>query len=191
MSFSLNEVDAMAKRATRGVGYAWGLAEEAGKATRWLCAHSLDGVSVLAATLEDDPDPSSCPLIAGTALSDKAADLTDAPLTLIDLSQPMLLLAFAGSAARQLGHPVTLTCNSVVAVTDGSGLALSGTFPIQAKTVDIRLGGQMDTPLQTATRVTPDQNAWATLERFAHRTYAPATEESRRLGAGAGLSDND
>ena len=29
------------------------------------------------------------------------------------------------------------------------------------------------------------------LNTFAHRTYAPATEESRLLGAGAGLSDND
>jgi hypothetical protein len=29
------------------------------------------------------------------------------------------------------------------------------------------------------------------LEAFAQRTYAPATEASRMLGAGAGLSDND
>jgi hypothetical protein len=31
----------------------------------------------------------------------------------------------------------------------------------------------------------------ATLTRFAHNTYAPATEASRLAGAGAGLSDND
>jgi len=29
------------------------------------------------------------------------------------------------------------------------------------------------------------------LSAFAARTYAPATEESRLAGAGAGLSDND
>ena len=33
MNLSLNEVDAMAKKAARGAGYSWGLAEEAGKAT--------------------------------------------------------------------------------------------------------------------------------------------------------------
>jgi len=31
----------------------------------------------------------------------------------------------------------------------------------------------------------------AVLTRFAHNTYAPATEASRLAGAGAGLSDND
>ena len=31
----------------------------------------------------------------------------------------------------------------------------------------------------------------AMLGRFAHRTYAPATQESRLAGAGAGLTDND
>ncbi len=32
---------------------------------------------------------------------------------------------------------------------------------------------------------------WSLLERFAARTYVPATEESRRSGAGAGQIDND
>ena len=31
----------------------------------------------------------------------------------------------------------------------------------------------------------------AELHRFAHRTYVPASEQSRSAGAGAGLSDND
>ncbi|MFV1875593.1 hypothetical protein [Nioella sp.] len=34
-------------------------------------------------------------------------------------------------------------------------------------------------------------NTVAALNAFAHRTYAPATEESRLAGAGAGLTDND
>lgn len=38
MSFALNEIEATAKRATRGAGYDWGLAEDASKAVRWLCA---------------------------------------------------------------------------------------------------------------------------------------------------------
>ena len=36
MNVSMNEVESMAKTAARGAGYSWGLAEEAGKATRWL-----------------------------------------------------------------------------------------------------------------------------------------------------------
>ena len=32
---------------------------------------------------------------------------------------------------------------------------------------------------------------WSILSAFAQRTYAPATENSRLLGAGAGLGDDD
>ena len=31
MNWSLNELDAMARKAARGAGYSWGLAEEAGR----------------------------------------------------------------------------------------------------------------------------------------------------------------
>ncbi|MEL7259121.1 MAG: DUF3726 domain-containing protein, partial [Pseudomonadota bacterium] len=43
MSWSLNEVESLARKAARGAGYSWGLAEEAGKATRWTCAAGWPG----------------------------------------------------------------------------------------------------------------------------------------------------
>ena len=36
-----------------------------------------------------------------------------------------------------------------------------------------------------------DGAAWSTLQGFAGRKYAPATEASRSAGAGAGTTDND
>ena len=36
MTYSLYEIEVTGKRAARGSGFSWGLAEEAGKATRWL-----------------------------------------------------------------------------------------------------------------------------------------------------------
>ena len=36
-----------------------------------------------------------------------------------------------------------------------------------------------------------DEADWQALCRLAHRTYVPASEESRARGAGAGSSDND
>ena len=35
MSHSLGEVEALARKAARGGGYSWGMAEEAGFAVRW------------------------------------------------------------------------------------------------------------------------------------------------------------
>jgi hypothetical protein len=209
MSFALNEVEAMAKRASRGAGYPWGLAEEAGKATRWLCAQQLDGCAELAkvleadfakslrghtpATLEEEWKGQStlCPLGTGAILSDLAAGIAQKPVTLHDVMQPSLILPFAAYVARKTGGCVMVTCDAIAAVTDGYGLSVANPFPNRAATLVVQRGGTTVGQTTLASRATPTTEVWATLNRLAHRTYAPATEQSRLLGAGAGLSDND
>ncbi len=209
MSFSLNEIEATAKRATRGAGYAWGVAEEAAKATRWLCAQDVDGAAELARLLEygfagavtghipagtqgDWSGPGTlCPLMTGALLSDRSDLLHAGPIRIRQLAAPMMLLPFAAHAARNQGSVVTVTCGDFSAATDGAQLAVANDCPAHADHVEIALGGPLTAPRARQTRATPDPAAWKTLNRFAHRTFAPATEESRLLGAGAGLSDND
>lgn len=208
MTLSLNETEAMAKRATRGAGYPWGLAEEAAKATRWLCAHGIDGCAALARLLtamdgapRGDHAPrigpvwtapaALCPLVTGAALSDRAALLADGPLRLGPTAEPALLLPFAALCARAQGAPVTLTAPGVTAITDGTSLALTGALPPEATEITVSLGGTLQDPAPHQTRARPDPAAWEVLARLAHRTYAPATEASRLSGAGAGLNDND
>lgn len=205
--FALNEVEATGKRAARGAGYGWGLAEEAAKATRWLCAQGLSGCAALAQVLQADlvqAAPVSaphtqdwqgaaalCPLATGAALSDRAAMLRNGPLRLYDVEAPVMLLPFAGYVARQLGQCVELDFDGVTAATDGFRLNLSGPLPARAERVTLQTGISPGTARPLHDRATPDPQVWDILNQFAHRTYAPATEESRRLGAGAGLSDND
>lgn len=209
MSYALNEVEATAKRAARGAGYDWGLAEEAAKATRWLCVQGLDGAAVLAGLLEAGyaaelpahvpqsldgnwlAEVPLCPLAAGAALSDCAAQLQSAPLATGPVSRPAMILPFAAMAARQLGTCVTVAGEGFQAVTDGTGLHCEGTLPETAAQLTIRAAGSLANAYPSFTRAEPEEAAWAVLNRFAQKTYAPATEESRLLGAGAGLSDND
>ncbi|WP_371169709.1 DUF3726 domain-containing protein [Aliiroseovarius sp. 2305UL8-7] len=209
MSFSLNEVEATAKRATRGAGYSWGTAEEAAKATRWLCAHGQDGAVALAELLNagygsaaTDHAPQNldeiwqcsgnlCALVTGACLSDCAQLLSDRPVQMRGVSVPMMILPFAASAARTLKASVSVECGDVVAVTDGSQLSITGPFPNEARELRISRGGVIADTQPIMTRARPNADAWRALNTFAHRTYAPATEESRLLGAGAGLSDND
>ena len=116
MNWSLNELEAMARKAARGAGYSWGLAEEAGKATRWLSAAGLPGpaslLQLLAAVDRTDfqvvtPRVSAghcsaeagtlCPLFTGVALCDGALEFSPPQaLTLSNLSVPLLLLPFIG-----------------------------------------------------------------------------------------------
>ena len=205
MSFSLNEVEVTAKKAARGAGYSWGLAEEAGKATRWLCAQGLDGCAALAALLGDprheiptcdgvvwSGSGALCPLATGAALSDFAENLADGPIRLVEVVQPQLLLPFAAGAARHLGTVLTLSCDTLTARTDGTGLDLA-LIPSPPGTSDVTVsrGAAMAGARSIQTRAAPDPAIWAILTGLAARTYAPATDASRRLGAGAGLSDND
>lgn len=209
MSFSLNEVEATAKRAARGAGYSWGLAEEAAKATRWLCARGLPGCDPLTNILEAgfakniaEHSPQSlsarwqghaqlCPLSTGAVLSDCAVLLKTEELRLESTASPMLLLPFVAAVAHQINTTLTIESATFCAKTDGEDLSLEGDFPPVTTTISVRQGGPLKTTQPHQTRATPDPEAWAILNRFAKRTYAPATEESRLLGAGAGVTDND
>lgn len=206
MSYSLNEVEATAKRASRGAGFAWGLAEDAAKATRWLCAHDLDGVGHLAELLDRSDRslhrPTSfegawtgegalCPLRTGCLLSDSVNLLSSHHVAMERVASPALLLPFAALAARQLKSPVTLDCDGMTVCTDGHIVSATADWPAMAQTVTVTLGGDLPVSSARKTRATPRPADWDALNRLAHKTYAPATEESRLLGAGAGLSDND
>ena len=203
MTLSMNEVEATAKKATRGAGYPWGLAEEAGRATRWLCGRDLDGCQALAGLLvETDgsdlnrwtprcdgplwnaPGGKLCPLIAGTALSDRALALSSVRMAV--LVMPLLLLPFAALAAQQRETVVEVDMPGARAATDGRALSVSGTFPPVTDQLDIAFGGHLQQPLPARSRADPDANILGLLNRLAHRTYAPATDASRLSGPGQG-----
>ncbi len=210
MNLSLNEVEALAKKATRGAGYPWGLAEEAGMATRWLCARDVDGCTELARLLEQcdgtklsdwSPDVSGdvwspvgrklCPITTGAAMSDHADGWADNTLQMEDVAQPFLLAPFAGASAKQLNRTVEIFWDGAVLSTDGDDLSIAGETHPEATRVSVKSGGTIGTPTQRCTRAVLPKEGFETLTKFAQRTYAPATEESRIKGAGAGLSDND
>ena len=52
MKVSLNQIEQTARKAARGAGLAWGLADEVGRAMRWLHTYGLNGAALLAAHLD-------------------------------------------------------------------------------------------------------------------------------------------
>lgn len=207
--FSLNEIAATAKKAARGAGYPWGIAEEAAQATPWLCGLHLGGCRALAGLLAQidgrnviDHTPQKtdgiwtarggwlCPLMAGACLSDSAMRLRDGPVEMAQVTRPLLLLPFAAAAARQLKQCLQITWPGQSVATDGTVLALEGTAGLtipRAGEVKLRIGPMTGTPCTRRSRATPNAEDWEMLEALAARLYAPATEASRRLGAGADI----
>ncbi len=217
MSFSLNEIEAMGKRAARGAGLDWGIAEEAGKAARWLTAHGLPGPELLAELLTRNEGKSYaelapvsvdgvweaksgqlCPLVAGAALSDRAAEVAAGrEFEFGSIAFPLLLAPYAACGARSRGAAIELSWSGVMlTISPDDGLAVEGDIAaVAARTADYvhcrPAGKDTVTPPAGEPGRAVDAETWSRLSAFAHRTLAPATEASRLAGAGAGLTDND
>ena len=213
MSLSLNEVEALAKKATRGAGYPWGLAEDAGKAVRWLYSRDVEASAALASVLRESAEhgvrdrtprlsgtpPSNwtaagnslCPIVSGPTLSDLASVHDDAELSLQNVTCPILLAPFAGLAAGYLDRTVSLIWGESVVTTDSRVLSVEGEISTRTATVTVTTGMLLRSPQPVRTRANVPADILALLDQLATQTLAPATEESRLKGAGSSLSDNE
>ena len=191
MDLSMNEVEAQSRKAARGAGYSWGEAEDVGKAVRWLCQQGVDGCEHLAELLLAGPDPTNCPIRLGIHLSDTARILKFNPMYFGLVSNPILMVPFAASASAQIEQPLAINYDSWSAKVDRSAFEIAGEITRIAASAEVMTTAEPPKPSSLVSRTHPQTETWGTLSKFAHRTYAPATEESRILGAGAGLSDND
>ncbi len=217
MNRSLNEIESLARCAARGAGMSWGLAEEAGKAVRWLSAAGWPGGAALAALLaaEDGADAAAlcpdlvggrwrarggllCPIATGAALSDRAAALAmGGGVTLGPVARPILLVPFLAAAADATGARLRIVWPGI-AIACGGGetrAAVDDPEALTAARAEEAAIGHGDAPgaetIAHAWRGDIDEATAHALSEFARRTYAPATPERRLSGAGAGLSDND
>ncbi|NNF70737.1 MAG: DUF3726 domain-containing protein [Rhodobacteraceae bacterium] len=218
MSYSLNEIASLSKRAARGAGYDWGLADEAARAVRWLSARHLPGPEALARllALQDGADISGlvpldvqgnwagssghlCPVGTGATLSD-CAFLMDAghEISMSNVRIPLLLLPFVADIACQCSVPAEMRFGGTSCATDGISLQTSQQTALaelaatsELAEVIIAISAETGFDSDPVIRGSMSGEAQAGLKRFAGRTYAPATESSRLLGAGAGTSDND
>ncbi|MGC6452592.1 MAG: DUF3726 domain-containing protein [Candidatus Puniceispirillaceae bacterium] len=203
MSWSLGETAALALKAARGGGLSWGLAEEAAAAVIWLHTNNLPGISALCSYLGNPDDgprtDGACPILTGCALIDgampipaKAGEMTD----IGPVRAPLLLLPFVArlddGAIWLLASRTTHQDDHSIDGNAGDSFAshyLSGAAGCRLVRRTCR---QVISPRPEVLRLA-DHFACCVerLGTFAHRTYAPATGQSRLSGAGAGLTDND
>ncbi|MBR9650375.1 DUF3726 domain-containing protein [Thalassovita aquimarina] len=213
--FSLNEIEVTGKRAARGAGLPWGIAEEAGKAARWLVERGLPGPRLLAEVLTRNdgrdyadlapvsdqgtwqaPSGRLCPLIAGAALADRASELAaGGEIALAATSLPLLLAPYAACVAGQTGAAIEIgwTGATLTLMPDGCAIVAEGDALTvrSAEHVYCRRARAIPAAMTFTADRDVDADTWSRLGDFAQRTFAPATEASRLAGAGAGLTDND
>lgn len=217
MTWSLNELDVETKKAIRGAGLSWGVAEEGGKAVRWLAAHGVDPLPALADVLERHDrreritsafkmpetgrwtaDVPICPIALGVALCDHADRLATEGCVVGPVARPLLLAPFVAAAARILRRPLQLEADGRKIMLDQRGDPSGDLSTLDASdALEIRCTMIADrasiSPVKAASThgIETDASSWARLASYGQRTYVPASERSRREGAGAGLIDND
>jgi hypothetical protein len=187
VSRTLAEIRATATKAARGAGHDWGLAEEAGVATRVLESHDLPGVHVLARLLSGAGGAAQCGLRAMAALSDRLPFPDDAIPEGPGGGTPVAGRALdpfrAGTGHvpyAPLGRGDHPLCTPTGVVAQGSLDA-----DIAARVVLEPSPGGPDAPRgpDWKSRILAAAD-WDVLERFAAKTLVPDTAASRALGAG-------
>ncbi len=216
---SLNEIQAYGQRAARGAGMSWGLAQEAGRATRWLAERGLPGVELLVGLLTANDkrsyasmspviadghwwagDGELCPVCTGAALCDRIDILTRGEqIRLSALAYPLLLAPFLDQSWRSDASTYELRWRNARVLVCGDSVTLEGelqsAFLVEnAGEVNVSISDcrkALPTHQLRMTGVETSTAAWRAMAALAKRTYVPASEESRALGAGAGRIDND
>ncbi|MCY4191373.1 MAG: DUF3726 domain-containing protein [Rhodospirillaceae bacterium] len=213
---SRNEINGLAMKAARGAGLPWGLAEEAGWAACWLESRRLGGMSALASNLEalasedwslDFPEPSAGEwravsgitdgLLAGVTLADRAGlDLNPSVsiLVLRKVRWPILMVPFLAEAVcpRHVALELQVEEHTVSVGIFPHGVdrdveilkhkSRSGAVFLEAR--DLDKGNRAVLELDGSIPI--DQDAYARLEYWAHKTCVPESAESRQKGAGGG-----
>jgi len=212
---TLSETETCLRKAARACGLDWGIAEEAGKAARWLAAFDLPGPEAMLAHLqelrgfdyrhfipdcEQEPWQASggllCPVITGAALADRSAGMLDGhAFKLGRTAHPLLLAATLGQAARR--HDTAfVTCWPGVRVDCfGHGLSISGSredlLAAAADHVCCCQENGLQPQLQASTMAYEiDPQVFRQIDEMAFETYVPATDASR-AGAGTGSTQTD
>ena len=201
---SLNELEVSARKAASALGWPFGLAEEFGRATIWSAVHLPGAIPSLLDLAELGYGPANCNRTgrtatfksSGAASAIAAFDLLAAGVCnrviFRSACRPKGLLGFGGSASNAFGTAFTVECGRDRATVSGDLCHLTGPLPRNCQ-LSIEVAASVDGSRLRPPKdgVAVDAAVWRRLETLAARFLVPATEMSRRKGAGAGIVDTD
>lgn len=211
MLCSINEVEATLTKAALGAGMPVGLAEDASRAGVWLCLHGFDGLGTLLSAIQTNagpatPDSDGQTLVfrdaraaycGPSAFDSIVAGTVERQVKLLGVDVPLLILGFAGVAASTYGIELELADNNgtwahLAPDTAQVGNAVPGPgADLTIRRDTTRLEPPTAVPVYPTQDIQVDPALWRQINEFAGRTYVPASEASRKKGAGAGLVDTD
>jgi len=200
---SFSEIETAVKRATRGIGFSWGIAEEVGKNIRLLEMFGLPGFKNInqyfkvlknqdfekISTISSVNNSKSlyCPITMGVNFFDQSIYLKDANnIEINKLGFPLLFIPFVSRASEIIGKRIFLK------IDDKEFL-----FNFNQAVYSNYLGGDIVEKGEKAELKFMENNnlfseeEWSELYKLSENTFVEETDELKQSAAGAGLTDND
>ena len=200
---SFSEIDTAVKRASKGIGFSWGISEEVGKNIRLLEMFGLPGLKNLnqyykifkekkfqnltLVSKENSSKIPYCPIIAGINFLDQVNNLEELEEIKFDnLGFPILFIPFVSRASEIIGKRIFLTIDEKEFLLNFNQSIYSNylSSDILEKSDQIKIKFIENKNMFSETE-------WQELYKLSEDTFVEETDKLKQNAAGAGLTDND
>ena len=200
---SFSEIETTVKRATRSVGFSWGISEEVGKNIRLLEMFGLPGVkninqyfkiynvekfeNINLFSKSNISKKHYCPIIAGVNFFDQSSTISELNhLEISNLAFPLLFIPFVSRTSEILGKRIFLKIDNKEFLFNFNQSIysnyLSGEIVEKSEKINLQF---------IENKNSFSESEWSELYKISENTFVEETEESKQKAAGAGLTDND
>ena len=201
---SLSEIETAVKRASRAIGFSWGVAEEVGKSVRLLELFGLPGIKNLNQYFIDKKvkkfenlnliieknlaaSEPFCPIILGVSFLDQIKTMESMKkIEFTNIAYPILFLPFLSRASEIIGKKIHIKFDQNEILLNLNLNIYSNILNQELKVIANNVEVQFLENLDNFT-----DSEWQNLYKLSENTFVEESESLKQGGAGAGLTDND
>ena len=200
---SFSEIDTTVKRASKAVGFSWGIAEEMGKNIRLLemfglpCIKNInqyfkiykperfeDIKTILKSNVSNKY---YCPILTGTNFFDQSSTILELnEVEIKNLAFPLLFIPFISRTSEVMGKRIFLKIDNKEFLFNFNQSIysnyLSGDIIEKSEIIKLKI---------LENKNSFSENEWTELYKLSENTFVEESDDLKEKSAGAGLTDND
>ena len=201
---TLSEIDTTTKRATKAIGFSWGIAEEVGKNMKNMELFGLPGVKNLNEYFKNYTAKKFqkisliseqnilqkipyCPIISGVNFLDQINTLEKMKEIIFEnMAYPILFLPFVSRASEIIGKRILLKIDEKEFLLSFNQTICSNANeqPVIEKAINLKLNF-------IENNNSFSNKDWQEIYKLSENTFVEENESLKKHSAGAGLTDND
>ena len=200
---SFSEIETTVKRATRSVGFSWGISEEVGKNIRLLEMFGLPGIKninqyfkiykherfedIKTILKSNVSNKYYCPILTGTNFFDQSSTILELnEVEIKNLAFPLLFIPFISRTSEVMGKRIFLKIDNKEFLFNFNQSIysnyLSGDIIEKSEIIKLKI---------LENKNSFSENEWTELYKLSENTFVEESDDLKEKSAGAGLTDND